>query len=180
MQEMQETWVCSLDHEDHLEKEMAIHSGILAWRIHRQRSLVGYSPWGHKELDMTEQLTLSVLGEMKMQKKCLDGPTLWWLQLNSLATNGHPDQVLPSFALASPSLFYWPFCHFCIPCPSLCPLYSSLCLLFSHESLFLSLEDREQLEAVVKNLPLDAGNAEDTGLIPESERSPGEGNGNPL
>ena len=53
MQEMQETWVCSLDHEDHLEKEMAIHSGILAWRIHRQRSLVGYSPWGHKELDMT-------------------------------------------------------------------------------------------------------------------------------
>ena len=23
-----------------------------------QRSLVGYSPWGHKELDMTEQLTL--------------------------------------------------------------------------------------------------------------------------
>ena len=25
----------------------------LAWRI-PQRSLVGYSPWGHKELDMTE------------------------------------------------------------------------------------------------------------------------------
>ena len=53
MQEMQETWVCCLGHEDHLEKEMAIHSSILAWRIHRQRSLAGYSPWGHKELDMT-------------------------------------------------------------------------------------------------------------------------------
>ena len=25
---------------------------------HRQRSLVGYSPWGHKELDLTEQLHL--------------------------------------------------------------------------------------------------------------------------
>jgi len=25
--------------------------------VHGQRSLVGYSPWGHKELDMTEQLT---------------------------------------------------------------------------------------------------------------------------
>ena len=24
-----------------------------------QRSLVGYSPWGHKESDMTEKLTLS-------------------------------------------------------------------------------------------------------------------------
>ena len=33
---------------------MATHSSILAWRIHRQRSLVGYSPWGHKKLDATE------------------------------------------------------------------------------------------------------------------------------
>ena len=30
---MQETWVRSLGGEDPLEKEMAIHSGILAWRI---------------------------------------------------------------------------------------------------------------------------------------------------
>ena len=30
---MQETWVRSLDREDPLEKEMATHSGILAWRI---------------------------------------------------------------------------------------------------------------------------------------------------
>ena len=33
---------------------------FLPERFHRQRSLVGYSPWGHKELDMTEQLTLSL------------------------------------------------------------------------------------------------------------------------
>ena len=26
----------------------------------KQRSLVGYSPWGYKESDMTEQLTLSL------------------------------------------------------------------------------------------------------------------------
>ena len=37
---------------------MATHSSILAWKI-PQRSLVGYSPWGHKESDTTEQLTLS-------------------------------------------------------------------------------------------------------------------------
>ena len=34
-----------------MEKEVATHSSILAWRIHGQRSLVGYSPWDHKELD---------------------------------------------------------------------------------------------------------------------------------
>ena len=32
-------------------------SGILAWRIPQQRSLVGYSPWGHTELDTTERLS---------------------------------------------------------------------------------------------------------------------------
>ena len=33
--------------------------------------------------------------------------------------------------------------------------------------------------AVVKNLPANAGDARDTGLIPKSGRSPGMGNGNP-
>ena len=32
---------------------------FLAGKSHGQRSLVGYSPWGCKELDMTEQLTVS-------------------------------------------------------------------------------------------------------------------------
>ena len=44
---MQETWIWSLGQENPLEKGMATHSCILAWRI--QWSLVGYSPWGHKE-----------------------------------------------------------------------------------------------------------------------------------
>ena len=39
-----------------LEKGMATHSGILACKFHGQRNLVGYSPWGHKESDMTERL----------------------------------------------------------------------------------------------------------------------------
>ena len=45
--------------EDFLEKEIATHSSIITWRIHGQRSLVGYSLWGHKGLDMTEWLTLT-------------------------------------------------------------------------------------------------------------------------
>ena len=31
---------------------------FLPGEFHGQRSPVGYSPWGHKESDMTEQLTL--------------------------------------------------------------------------------------------------------------------------
>ena len=45
--------------EDPLEKGMATHSNIHAWtESHGQKSLVGYSPWGCKESDTTEQLTL--------------------------------------------------------------------------------------------------------------------------
>ena len=46
--------VRSLGQEDSLEKEMATHSNILAWKIQRQRSLTGYSPQGLNESDMNE------------------------------------------------------------------------------------------------------------------------------
>ena len=57
---MQQTWVQYLCQEDPLEKRMATHSSILAWRISWTENLAGYSPWGHKELDTSEQLTLSL------------------------------------------------------------------------------------------------------------------------
>ena len=38
---------------DALEKGMTIHSSILAWRIPWTEELVGLSPWGHKQSDMT-------------------------------------------------------------------------------------------------------------------------------
>ena len=50
---MQKTQVQSLGWEDPLEKEMAIHLSILAWKCHAHRSLVGYSPWVTKEPHMT-------------------------------------------------------------------------------------------------------------------------------
>ena len=50
---MQEMWVQYLGQKDPLKKEMANYSSILAWEIHGQRSLAGYSPWGHKDLGMT-------------------------------------------------------------------------------------------------------------------------------
>ena len=52
---MRKTRVSSLGQEDPLEKEMATHSSILAGKSHGRRSVVGYSPWGHKESDTIER-----------------------------------------------------------------------------------------------------------------------------
>ena len=53
-----ETWIRFLGQEDPLEKGMAIHSSILAWRIPWTEEPGGiYSPWDHKESDTTEWLT---------------------------------------------------------------------------------------------------------------------------
>ena len=52
---VQETWVRSLDWEDPLEKGMATHSSILAWRTPWKEEPVAQ---GCKESDTTERLTL--------------------------------------------------------------------------------------------------------------------------
>ena len=57
---MQETQVPSLSWDDPLEKRMATHSSILAWRIPWIEELAGYSPWRREDLDTTEQLTVSL------------------------------------------------------------------------------------------------------------------------
>ena len=53
-----ETRIRSLGGEDPLEKDMAAHLSILAWRIHGQRSLAGYCLWSHEELDTTEHVCM--------------------------------------------------------------------------------------------------------------------------
>ena len=54
MQKMQEKQFPSLGQEDPLEKEMATHSSILAWKIPGTEEPGGYSSWNRKELDTTE------------------------------------------------------------------------------------------------------------------------------
>ena len=58
---MWETWGQSLSWEDPLEKGKSTHSSILAWRV----SWTVYNPWGRKESDTIEQLSLSVTREVK-------------------------------------------------------------------------------------------------------------------
>ena len=55
---MQKTWVQSQGREDPPEKGIQPTPVFLPGEFHGQRSLAGYSPWGHKESDRTERLTL--------------------------------------------------------------------------------------------------------------------------
>ena len=69
--------------------------GFLPGKSHGRRSLVGCSPWGHEELDMTEQLhfhfSLSCIGEGNgnpLQCSCLENPRdggAWWAAVYGVA-----------------------------------------------------------------------------------------------
>ena len=57
--------VWSKNISQHYVTSLTTHSSILAWRIPwTKRSLAGYSPWGHKVLGTTEQLTLDVISHL--------------------------------------------------------------------------------------------------------------------
>ena len=68
---------------------------LLPGKSHRWRSLVGYSPWGHLGLDMTERLpfhfSLSCIGEGNgnpLQCSCLENPRdrgAWWAAISGVA-----------------------------------------------------------------------------------------------
>ena len=66
---------------------MANHSSILAWRIPwtGESGLVGYSPWGYKESDMTEQMS------MQSPKYLSDT----WFHLLSSQTTHPPSTTTP-------------------------------------------------------------------------------------
>ena len=83
---MQETWVWSLGQEDPLEKAMG--PVFFPGEFHGQRGLtMYYSPWGPKELDVTEQL----IGERNgnpLQRSCLENPRdggAWWAAVYGVA-----------------------------------------------------------------------------------------------
>ena len=57
---MWETWVRSLGWEDPLEKEMATHSSILAWKIPWTEEPGRLQSIGHKKSDTTERLSTAL------------------------------------------------------------------------------------------------------------------------
>ena len=83
------------DSESETEKAMAPHSSALAWKKHGRRSLVGCSPWGLEESDMTERLhfhfSLSCIGEGNgnpLQCSCMENlrdREAWWAAVSGVA-----------------------------------------------------------------------------------------------
>ena len=77
---------------------------LLPGKSHGQRSLVGYSPWGHKESDMTERLhfhfSLSCIGEGNgnpLQYSCLENPRdsgAWWAAVYGFTQSDATDVTL--------------------------------------------------------------------------------------
>ena len=68
---MWETWVCSLVGKIPWRREWLPAPVFLPGEFRGQQRLAGYSPWDHKELDMTEQLSLQpspVIKQINMQK----------------------------------------------------------------------------------------------------------------
>ena len=71
---IQETWVWSLSQEDPWRRKWQPTPIFLPGKSHEQRSPAGYSPWGHKQLDMTEQWTRHThtftSSKMSLNKNC--------------------------------------------------------------------------------------------------------------
>ena len=86
---MRETWVHSLGQEDDLQKGMPIHSCILAWRIPwTEDPERRYNPWGRKEFDTIEQLTLAFT------------LVVWWLRF--LDSNAGGMGLIPDQGIKGP------------------------------------------------------------------------------
>ena len=80
-----ETWVWSLGGEIHWRRKWQSTPVLLPRKSHGQRSLVGYSPWGRKELDTNERRSCSIICSDKtwstgegngkpLQYSCLEKP----------------------------------------------------------------------------------------------------------
>ena len=85
---MQETWVQSLGQEDHLEKEMAIHSSTIAWKIPWTEEPGRLQSMGPQRVGHNWATSLSIsyniFGEGNgnpLQCSCLENPLdrgAWW------------------------------------------------------------------------------------------------------
>ena len=102
---MRKTQVQSLGQEDCWRREWQPTPVFLPGESHWQRGLVGYSPWGHKESDTTEQLILDVYLMCFDRSHCsvspIAGPykvfSLWGYSSSGKPTAFQPGHILFSF-----------------------------------------------------------------------------------
>ena len=65
-----------------LEEGVTTHSSILAWRIPWTQEPSGYSPWGRRELDVTERISLGVMQDIDASPKDSKGKMEPWRRQN--------------------------------------------------------------------------------------------------
>ena len=109
---MQDIWVKSLDQEDPVRREWLPTPVFLPEESHGQRILAGYSPWGRKESDTTEQLSAHTHTHILLRlwicqpvKKWERHQTDLSLRLKSVPRN------MGAFCLSgSPGALFWATC----------------------------------------------------------------------
>ena len=104
---MQKTQVQSLGQEDCWRRRRQPTPVFLPGESHWQRGLVGYSPWGHKESDTTEQLTLDVYFMGFDRSHCSVSPIAGPYKVFSLwgfSSSGKPTAFQPGHILSFPSI----------------------------------------------------------------------------
>ena len=154
---VQEIWVWFLGQEDSLEREMAVHSSILDWKIPWTNymdpcSLVGYSPWGWIQLsNWTTTIQISSVQLLSRVRLCdpmdcsMPGLPVHHQLLELTQTHVHwvGDAMQRSHPLSSP---------------------------------FPPSFNLSQVVLLVKNPPADTGDLRDAGSVPGLGRSLGVGN----
>ena len=105
---------------------------LLSGESHGQRSVVGCSPWGREELDMTERLhfhfSLSCIGEGNgnpLQCSCLENPRdggAWWSAVSGVAqSRTRLKRLSSSHSVVSDSVWPHGLQQARLPCPSPSP-----------------------------------------------------------
>ena len=91
---MWETWVQSLVWEDALDGNPLQYSCLE--NPHGQKRLVAYSPWGHREPDMTERLSAqhTILGSMAQGLRGVVSVCQLWLQSTHVLHREEPSSKL--------------------------------------------------------------------------------------
>ena len=142
-----------------LEEEMAIHSSIVAWRIHGQRNLTGYSPWDYR----------------RVGQDWSDLVTLRQMLLATTNTPPHPPHPVLLFSERRLLSFYLIY-HFVMG-KTLHRILRTYTSVSSERRILRMYLGFFPGGSVSKESACSAGHL---GSIPGSGRSPGEGNGNQL
>ena len=118
---------------------------LLPGKSHARRSLVGYSPWGHEESDMTERLhfhsSLACIGEgngKPLQCSCLENPRdggAWWAAVYGVTHSRTRLKQRSSSNSSSSMLCQWPL--------RVAVLYFGLILQTEFKIMTLSHEKKE-------------------------------------